>query len=85
MRSRRCWLGRSEKDRFDMAYSTGRRERELGLSQLTRVMYAVWEEKGRGGWTHVSWNAFSDFFFKSPFNVIHVHGDPSKDLCGLDR
>jgi hypothetical protein len=42
IRSRRCWLGRSEKDRFDMADPTGFRKIELRLSQLTRVMYAVW-------------------------------------------
>jgi len=34
---------RSEKDRFDMAYSTGFRKLELRLSQLTQVMYAVGE------------------------------------------
>jgi hypothetical protein len=50
MRSRRCWLGRSEKDRFDMAYSIGSWKQELGLSQLTRVMYAVCEEMGAEEW-----------------------------------
>jgi hypothetical protein len=46
MRSRRCWLGRSEKDRFDMAYSTGFRKLERKQSQLTRVMVAVGEKMG---------------------------------------
>lgn len=40
------WLGRYEKDRFDMSYLTGWRKRELGLSQLTRVMVAVAEKMG---------------------------------------
>jgi hypothetical protein len=46
MRSRRFWHGRSEKERFDMAYSTGFRKIELRLLQLTWVMYAVWEKMG---------------------------------------
>jgi hypothetical protein len=45
-RSRCCLLGRSEKDRFDMAYPKGSWKQELSLSQLTRVMYAVWGEMG---------------------------------------
>jgi hypothetical protein len=61
MRSRCCLLGRSEKDRFDMAYPTGFRKNELRLSQLTRVMYAVGEKMGAeeigrlsSGWRFVS-------------------------------
>jgi hypothetical protein len=44
MRSCDCWLGRTEKDLFDVAYSTGVRNNELRLPQLTRVRFAVWEE-----------------------------------------
>jgi hypothetical protein len=46
MRSRRRWLGISEKDRFDMAYSAGVRKNELRLTKLTRVMYAVGKKMG---------------------------------------
>jgi hypothetical protein len=35
-------------DRFDMAYSTGFRNLERRLPQLTRVMVAVWEKMGGG-------------------------------------
>jgi hypothetical protein len=54
MRSRCCWLGRSENDRFYMAYPTGLRTRELGLSQLTRVMVAVGEELISENWVRLS-------------------------------
>jgi hypothetical protein len=41
----------------------------VGLSQLIKVMVAVGEKMGVG-WVHVCWDAFSEFFFKSAFNVI---------------
>ena len=46
IRSRRCWLERSDKDRFDVAYPTVASERELEISQLTRVMNADYEVLG---------------------------------------
>jgi len=45
-RLRRCWLGGAEKDRFNVAYSTGFRKNEQRQSQPTWVMYAVGEKMG---------------------------------------
>ncbi len=41
IRARLCRLGRSEKERFDIAFSARFQKNELRLPQLTRVMYAV--------------------------------------------
>ena len=62
-----------------MAYPTGWRKRELGLSQLTRVMYAVGEKMGaglRGGtvgiFKRVAADVPSVVVYRKPLRVNHL-------------
>ncbi len=48
IRSRRCWLGRSEKDRFDMAYPTGFKKTRAGTLSAHPGYVCRWGENGRG-------------------------------------
>ena len=48
IRSRRCWLGRSEKDRFDMAYPTGFRKTRAGTVSAHPGYGCRWGENERG-------------------------------------